>query len=161
MVYFKNIRTIQELKKQYRDLIMQYHPDLNKEDTTKIMQEINSEYDTLFAKVKNSYANKNGEIYEKQNTENLQDFKDILNKIVTLKDCKIEIIGTWIWISGNTKYYKDILNNLKFTWFKNKEAWAYHKEKYFKKTKNIYTLEDLRNSFVTVNIETKEAKKIE
>ncbi len=161
MVYFKNVKTIQELKKQYRDLVMQYHPDLNKEDTTKIMQEINAEYNNLFSKVKNLFTNKDGKIYEKENTESVNNFKNIINKLVTFKDCKIEIIGNWIWVSGETKNYKEILKSLKFNWINNKKAWAYHQEKYFKKTKKVYTLEDLRNSFITIDVENKETVKIQ
>lgn len=160
MGYFKEVKTIQELKKQYRDLIMRYHPDLNKQDTTSIMQEINAEYDRLFAKVKNQFVNSQGNVYEKENTEDINDFKSIINRIITFKDCKIEIIGNWVWISGNTKHYREILKSLKFKWISNKHAWAYHKEKYLKKTNNVYTLEDLRNYFKTVDIETKEVKKI-
>lgn len=160
MVYFKNVKSVQELKKQYRNLVMHYHPDLNKEDTTNIMQEINSEYNIIFDKVKNFFVNSNGTIYEKENTENVEDFKNIINKIVTFKDCKIEIIGNWVWVSGNTKYYKEILKSLKFNWINNKQAWAYHQEKYFKKTKKIYTLEELRKSFTTVNVENQETEKI-
>lgn len=161
MVYFKNVKTIQELKKQYRDLIMKYHPDLNKEDTTEIMQEINSQYDIIFTKVKDSFANANGKIYIKENTETINDFKNIINKIITFKDCKIEIIGTWIWISGNTKYYKDILKNLNFHWINNKKAWTYHQDKFFKKSKKVYTLDNLRNCFNTIGIETQDTEKLE
>lgn len=161
MEYFKNVNSIQELKKQYRDLIKQYHPDLNASDTTKIMQDINAEYDRLFEKVKNSFINANGEIYQKENNENIEEFKDIINKIITFKNCKVEIIGNWIWITGNTKYYKEILKSLKFKWIQNKKAWAYHQDRYFKKTKNIYTLEELRKSFITVNVELKELKELE
>lgn len=45
-------------------------------------------------------------------------------KLLTFKNCKIEIIGNWIWVSGNTKYYKEILKSLKFNWINNKKAWA-------------------------------------
>lgn len=161
MEYFKNVKSIQELKKQYRDLIKQYHPDLNSNDTTKIMQDINAEYDRLFDKVKNSFINANGEIYQKENNENIEEFKDIINKIITFKNCKVEIIGNWVWITGNTKYYKEILKSLKFKWIQNKKAWAYHQDRYFKKTKNVYTLEELRKSFITVNVELKELKELE
>lgn len=160
MKYFKNVKTIQELKKQYRDLVLKYHPDLNTKDTTNIMQDINLQYNELFNKVKNSFVNAEGNIYNKENTENIDDFKNILNKIITFKDCKIEIIGNWIWVSGNTKYYKEILKSLKFKWIKNKEAWAYHQDKYYKKTKNEYTLEELRNSFITINVDTNETNKL-
>lgn len=140
---------------------MKYHPDLNKEDTTEIMQEINSQYYVLFTKVKNLFSNANGEIYEKDNPENTDDFKNILNKIITFKNCHIEIIGNWLWVSGNTKYYKEILKNLKFKWINNKKAWAYYQEKYYKKTNKIYTLDELRNSFTTVHIENTDTEKIE
>ena len=160
MVYFKNVNCIQELKKQYKNLVKLYHPDLNKNDTNSIMQEINAEYETIFNKVKNSFINSQGEIYEKENNETVEEFKNIINKIITFKNCKIEIIGNWIWVSGNTKYYKEILKNLSFKWIQNKKAWAYHKEKYFKKTNKVYTLEDLRNSFTSIDINTKELKEI-
>lgn len=160
MVYFKNVNSIQELKKQYKNLVKLYHPDLNATDTTKIMQEINAEYDTLFTKVKNSFTNAKGEIYEKQNEETLDEFKNIINTIITFKDCRIEIIGSWIWVSGNTKYYKDILKSLNFKWIQNKKAWAYHKERFFKTTNKVYTLEELRKSFISVDIKTKEVKEL-
>lgn len=160
MKYFKNVTSIQELKKQYRDLVLQYHPDLNEEDTTEIMQELNAEYNDLFTKVKNSFVNSKGEVYTKENSENIDDFKNIIDKIITFKDCKIEVIGNWLWITGNTKFYKEILKSLKFNWINNKKAWAYHTGRYFKKTRDKYTLDDLRNSFITVTIENKETEKI-
>lgn len=110
--------------------------------------------------VKCSFTNSEGKIYEKENNENVNDFKSIINKIITFRDCKIEIIGNWIWVSGNTKYYKEILKSLKFNWIKNKNAWAYHQDKYFKKSKKEFTLEDLRNSFITINIKNQETQKI-
>lgn len=46
MKYFNNITSFAELKKQYRTLAIQNHPD--KGGDTKTMQEINAEYDKLF-----------------------------------------------------------------------------------------------------------------
>lgn len=124
------------------------------------MQELNAEYNELFDKVKNSFVNADGKLYTKENSENINDFKNIINKIITFKDCKIEVIGTWIWATGNTKFYKEILKSLKFNWINNKKAWAYHTGRYFKKTRDKYTLDDLRNSFITVTVENKETEKI-
>lgn len=52
--YFKDINTLEELRKQYRDLLKKYHPD-NKGGNTKITQEINAEYDRLFKVLKNTH----------------------------------------------------------------------------------------------------------
>ena len=46
MTYFRNVNTLEELRKQYKELLKQYHPDNG--GSVEIMQEINSEYDRLF-----------------------------------------------------------------------------------------------------------------
>lgn len=63
MKYFKNINCVEQLKKQYKTLCKKYHPDLNENDTTSIMQEINAEYEQLFNKYKNIHENAEGETY--------------------------------------------------------------------------------------------------
>ena len=46
MKYFENVKTLDELKKQYRRLAMKYHPDMG--GSTEAMQQINAEHDALF-----------------------------------------------------------------------------------------------------------------
>ncbi len=48
MTYFKNITSLIELKKQYRALAKQHHPDRG--GSTEAMQEINKEFEVLFKK---------------------------------------------------------------------------------------------------------------
>ena len=45
--YFKDVNTLEELRRQYRDLLKKYHPD-NANGSTQATQEINAEYDKLF-----------------------------------------------------------------------------------------------------------------
>ncbi len=45
--YFKGIKTIEELRQKYRELLKKYHPD-NECGSVEITQEINAEYDRLF-----------------------------------------------------------------------------------------------------------------
>ena len=47
MTYFKNVETLEELRKQYKQLLKQYHPD-NPNGSTEATQQINAEYDKLF-----------------------------------------------------------------------------------------------------------------
>lgn len=47
MKYFKNVNTLEDLRKQYKELLKKFHPD-NPEGSTEATQEINSEYDELF-----------------------------------------------------------------------------------------------------------------
>ena len=46
--YFTGVKTVEELRKRYRELLRKYHPD-NKNGSTEITQQINAEYDRLFA----------------------------------------------------------------------------------------------------------------
>lgn len=44
--FFEGVKDVQELRKKYKELLKQYHPDNG--GSVEIMQEINSEYDRLF-----------------------------------------------------------------------------------------------------------------
>jgi DnaJ-class molecular chaperone len=44
MQYFTDCYSVEEIKKHYRFLCFKYHPDVSKQDTTAIMQEINEQY---------------------------------------------------------------------------------------------------------------------
>ena len=45
--WFTRIKTVQELRQRYRELLKKYHPD-NEGGSIEITQEINAEYDRLF-----------------------------------------------------------------------------------------------------------------
>ncbi len=46
--WFKDVTTIEELRKRYRELLKMYHPD-NENGSVEITQEINAEYDLVFS----------------------------------------------------------------------------------------------------------------
>ena len=52
MRYFKNVETLEELRRQYKELLKQFHPD-NPQGSTEATQSINAEYDKLFKVLKN------------------------------------------------------------------------------------------------------------
>lgn len=90
-MWFKNPSTLEELKKRYKQMVMKNHPDMGGNENA--MKKINIEYDTLFAKLKNVHKNAAGETYESktETKETANDFKDIINELVKLKEIKIEI----------------------------------------------------------------------
>lgn len=53
MKYFKNVKTLDELKKEFRRLVLLHHPDRGGD--TRTMQEINAEYEMLFPALKLAY----------------------------------------------------------------------------------------------------------
>lgn len=163
MEYFKNCNCVEELKKQYRALCFKYHPDINKSpDAVKTMQEINNEYDELFNKLKNVFKNKNGETYEteKEITETPEEFRNIINELIKLQGIEVELMGRWIWVTGETKQHKEKLKELKFRWCRKKEAWSWHKDKDSTFSRGTYTLAEIREKFGTTTYK-KQTKELE
>lgn len=99
--YFNNVSTLEELRKQYKELLKQYHPDNNGDVT--IMQEINAEYDILFKLLKDKHnrseteSNDNKSDYNNMKYDFEEDIKlrNILNKIIKFSDITIEVCGSW------------------------------------------------------------------
>lgn len=160
MKYFNNCKCIEDLKQEYKKLAMLHHPDITKNDG-ETMKIINNEYDSLFEKLKDIHKTATGETYTKETSETASQYKDIINKIIHFENCKIEIIGSWIWVSGNTKEYKEILKELKFRWIQNKTAWCFHNEPYKKKSKNKYSLDDIKNMFGVQEVQTESRQKLQ
>ena len=118
MMYFANVRTLEELKKAYRELALANHPDRGGDLET--MQAINAEYDKVFEQVKNIHVNKDGEMFTKETEETPEEFKNIIDQLLKMEGVEVEIIGCFVWLSGNTKPYKDQIKALGFRWSANK-----------------------------------------
>lgn len=110
--------TLNELRRQYKMFLVKYHPDNNPGmDTTKDMQEINAEYDVLL----NQFAeNQSSDVSAEKESE----LKKVLNEVIKIKaDILIELVGTWIWISGNTHPVRGMLSEIGFKWAHKKRMW--------------------------------------
>lgn len=119
--YLLNIETLEDLKKTYRATALKLHPDVGGSDEQ--MQELNNEYEYLFDEVtKDEQAKAKGSIKWR---ETAQTYPDIISKIIFYKDINIEIVGSWIWVDGNTLPYKDELKALSFLWSKARKKWYY------------------------------------
>lgn len=160
--YFTGCKCIEDLKELYR-LCRKYHPDVSGTDTTEQMKAINAEYDAVFGKVKDIHRSTKdpGTTYTaaEETTETPQEFRDVINKIIHL-DLDIEIIGSWIWVTGNTREYKDVLKAAGFRWCNNKVAWTWHREGERKKTHKQFNLTEIRDIFGTNKIEREEQRKL-
>ena len=72
---------------------------------------------------------------------------ELINKLLHFPDIEVELCGSWIWVSGETKAVKDDLKALGFKWSRNKAAWYFHRDPYHKRSKKSMTLDEIRNMY--------------
>lgn len=142
MRYFKNVGTLEELRKEYKKLLKLYHPDNG--GSEEVTKEINLEYEKLFEMLKNNTGSQKEK--EQYNKEMDVAFRDILNQVIDL-NINIEIIGSWIWVSGDTYSIKETLKRLGFNWINKRKMWAWHQEEYTKKRNSNKSLDELRSYY--------------
>lgn len=163
-IYFTDSKTLEDVKKEYHKLSRLHHPDFcNSPNATSIMQEINNEYEKAFAQFKNIHENAKGETYTTatESSETAKEYADIINQIIHFEGCRVEIIGSWIWLSGNTKAYKEQIKAIGgFRWSNNKLSWYYHKEPFHKKGDKKLSLDDIRSMFGSETVQTKQRQAI-
>lgn len=150
--YFENVRTLDELRKTYRNLAFIHHPD--KGGKTAVMQEINNQYERLSKQLidSNEYFTDERKEYEYQVSDEL---KQKLDKVIFLPNINIELIGTWIWLTGSTYAVKTILKDEGFMFSATKLAWYWHCGEYTKTTGNTLSMEELRDYWGSQNIQSK------
>ena len=165
MTYFKNVNTLNELRKQYKELLKKYHPD-NPNGSTEATQQINAEYDKLFKLLKNKHESKEPETESKHASDNMKwDFaedaalREILQKVIHFENIVIELCGSWIWISGNSYQYKDELKEIGFKWASQKKQWFWHGDKEFRKKRNKpLSMDDIRSYYGSTEFRAEERR---
>lgn len=165
MTYFKNIETLEQLRKAYRDLLKKFHPDNG--GSEEIMKAINVEYEQLFKVLKNRHEYKSAGSENKSSYDNMKyDFADdeklreVLRKIINFEGISIEICGSFIWVSGNTYPYKKAFKESGFLWASQKKMWYWRPETYVKKSRKALSMEDIRSYFGSTEVKTENRKKL-
>ncbi len=113
--FFKNCRSLDEAKREYKRLAMLHHPDRG--GKTETMQEINEQYEQI---IRNPMYGFNQATNEAR--EDFIRFPEIIDKVIGF-NITIEVCGNWIWLSGNTIAYKEELKKIGFFFAPKKAMW--------------------------------------
>ncbi len=155
MQYFSNCKTIEEVKAQYKQLAKQYHPDLGGDTAT--MQAINREYTYACARLANGAGLSDEQADNEIKLSEL--YREAIEKIIYLPGIIIEIVGHWIWVTGNTKPVKDNLKDAHFIFAPKKCAWYFRADEY-KTRGGKKSLDEIRQKYGSENINTKFNSKV-
>ena len=172
--YFKGVNNLQELRKQYRDLLKKFHPDNG--GNVSDMQEVNAEYDRLFKAMKDRHENGSAESNKSDTSssntksscndnmydwENDKALREALEKIITFEGIEILICGQWIWVSGNTYNYKKELKEIGFKWASQKKQWHFHTEIFRKKSRKSLSMDEIRGYYGSTKVQTTQRELLE
>lgn len=140
MKWFTGVKTMEELRKKYRELLKKYHPD-NVGGSDAITKEINAEYDAVFAQI----SRDSPEDEQGYNHEENEQFKAILKAIIGF-NMTIEIIGCWIWCF-DCYQYREQLKEIGFSWCSKKKAWVWHADPYHRHHKKEIPLSHIKAKY--------------
>ncbi len=142
MIYFKDCNTIAEIKALYKKLAMENHPDRG--GNTAAMQAINTEYAYACARI----AKGEGLTGEQADARIRlsEEYRVVIEKIIHLSGIVVELVGNWIWVTGNTRPVKDELKAAGLFFACKKCAWYYRSEE-FKTRGNGAPLEAIRSKY--------------
>ena len=76
-----------------------------------------------------------------------------------LEGIVIEVIGCFVWVSGDTKPHKEILKSLKFKWHSNKLCWYLAPEDYRTRSRKDYSMDEIRTMYGTSGAVNSNGKK--
>ena len=145
--YLNECRTLDEVKRHYKQLALMYHPDRG--GNTATMQEINRQYTLL---IKDPFYNFAAQS-EAAKTDFLK-FPEIIEKIVML-NLTIEICGNWIWLSGNTFPYREYLLKSGFYWAPQKMMWYWRPSDYKSHSRQPQSMDYIRSKFGSDLVQSK------
>ncbi|MBN8857062.1 MAG: J domain-containing protein [Sphingobacteriales bacterium] len=155
MQYFNGCNTIDEVKKLYKRLAMENHPDRG--GNTATMQAINTEYAFACAKLAKGAGLSDDEADAEIRLS--EEYRQVIEKIITLPGIVIEIVGNWIWVTGNTRPVKDRLKDAGFYFASKKAAWYYRNEAFKTRGKGA-PLEEIRAKYGSEKINSKQKDKV-
>lgn len=155
MRFFNDCKTIEEVKTLYKQLAKQYHPDCGGDTVT--MQAINTKYAFACAKILK------GENLSSEETDEQirlsEEYRKVIEQIINLAGIVIEVVGHWIWITGNTYPVKKQLKEAGLFFASKKTAWYYRSEEY--KTKGgKKTLDEIRDKYGSETITKNKSKRV-
>lgn len=168
--YFINVNTLEQLRRQYKELLKRFHPD-NVNGSTEATQEINAEYDKLFKMLRYRHEHESAD-NSQSNTEsayksNMYDWendkalREALQKIINFSGIEIDLVGAWIWLDGNTYPYKESLKEYGFRWSKQRRKWYWHDGEFKRYGNSKLTYMDIQKMYGSTSVHTMKRELLE
>lgn len=147
-MYFDHLDTVGAVKSEYRTLAKLHHPDRG--GSTETMQEVNASYhsrlESLHGQTSMGYDKKRHTYYYDEEKE-----QEVMDKIaellgLNLPNIRIELIGTWVWVSGDTNPVKEQLKAAGLIWHGKRKKWYWRRPTFRRKYSGV-SMDGLRSAY--------------
>ncbi len=124
-MYFQNCTSVNQIKDEYRKLCFIHHPDIGGD--VEVMKIVNIQYHEALAAAHGQSSKgtdqKDHTYYYNQDIE--QVIIDKINILVGLQMAGVNIllVGTWIWVDGDTRPHKEELKAAGLRWNGKRSKW--------------------------------------
>lgn len=152
----RSISDLDKLRKEYYRLAKIYHPDAG--GTKEAFQKLGADYERLTKQILNGSSFSSA---EKENETGIsEDMARIVNAIISLPNITIEIIGRWIWVSGQTYPLRTELAaaGLQFIKKAGNPFWVYAGVQ--SKSRGKMSIDEIRSKYGSNIVRAKENKKL-
>ncbi len=129
------------VKQAYMKACSKYHPDRNP-GGLEMMKAVNVAY---------SFLKGLPDLDETLATEGTGiDFGDLMNAainaVIDLEGVFMEICGNWIWLSGDTRTYKEAIKAAGYFWASKKMMWYFRPAEWKSKGRGQFTMAEIRDA---------------
>ena len=143
--HLKAAKTVEQIKSEYRKLVLNYS------DREDFLTEIKTEYLKLLESLdgtKTKGADGKEYLY-KFNLEIEDQVGCKLQELVALQlsGVRIMLVGTWIWIDGDTKPVRAALKAAGCRWIREREKWSWHVGPYRRTGRPEKSFEELAEKY--------------
>lgn len=142
--------TKEDIKKAYKKASLKHHPDRNQDNpiAAEIMKAVNAAFDFLMANFEKISQYQSSEASEQYNFG--EEMERVLVALNGLTGVEFEVIGNWIWISGDTKTHKEALKALGCKWAPKKAKWFYRPEEHKShRNRKDHSMDEIREMYGT------------
>ena len=143
---FKGVEGMNEAKKIYKQLAKKLHPDVGGDEES--FKLLNAIYTDLIEH----------KIYFSNDIKIDIELEKIISLILHFENITIELVGSWVWVSGDTREIKEKLKEIGFKWASKKKMWFYGEMK--GRNPQEKSMEEIKSKYGSETLKSEEKKKI-
>ena len=155
-MYFENLKSLEEIKKEFKRLAKELHPDNggSEEEFKKMQEDMQKAIRNLDYMHFTEYKQGTSEEKKQDIAENL---KNKITAILGIDGLNIELCGCWLWVDGCTYTYRKELKQAGFKFSHNKKMWYFNGDtsEKFKRYNGKQDINDIRIKYGSITFESR------